>query len=290
MTAPGRRKLPDAPIAWGSLVDEYLTWMRAIGRSPITVELRRSQLRHVAREIGGNPTQVTHEDLIDWFARYAHWMPETRRSYRAAVRGLFEWAYKFGRMVVNPATDLPQMPSGDALPKPVPDLVWRDALANATPRVTVMLRLAAEAGLRRAEISRVHTRDLLNGVGGAQLVVHGKGGKKRLLPLSADLAALVAAGAAGHTSNMQATGWLFPDGLGSHISPQSVGRLVGALLPPGYSCHKLRHRFASRAYRGTRNLRAVQTLLGHASIATTERYTAVDDYEMRAAMMAAALN
>jgi integrase len=43
------------------------------------------------------------------------------------------------------------------------------------------------------------------------------------------------------------------------------------------------HRFASRAYRGTRNLRAVQTLLGDASIATTERYTAVDDDEIRAA-------
>lgn len=47
--------------------------------------------------------------------------------------------------------------------------------------------------------------------------------------------------------------------------------------------HTLRHRFASRAYRGTRNLRAVQTLLGHASIATTERYTQVNDDEIRAA-------
>ena len=44
------------------------------------------------------------------------------------------------------------------------------------------------------------------------------------------------------------------------------------------------HRFASRAYRGTPNPRAVQVLLGHASIATTERYTAVDDSEIRAAM------
>jgi integrase/recombinase XerC len=47
------------------------------------------------------------------------------------------------------------------------------------------------------------------------------------------------------------------------------------------------HRFATRAYRGTRNLRAVQLLLGHASIATTERYVAVDDAEIRAAMVAA---
>jgi site-specific recombinase XerD len=59
---------------------------------------------------------------------------------------------------------------------------------------------------------------------------------------------------------------------GLPIAPENVG---------------LRHVFASRAYRGTRNLRAVQVLLGHASIATTERYTAVDDAEIPAAMVAA---
>jgi integrase/recombinase XerC len=55
-------------------------------------------------------------------------------------------------------------------------------------------------------------------------------------------------------------------------------------MPPGYTMHTLRHFFATRAYRGSRNLRAVQILLGHASVATTERYTAVDDDEIRAAM------
>jgi site-specific recombinase XerC len=59
-------------------------------------------------------------------------------------------------------------------------------------------------------------------------------------------------------------------------------------MPEGYTMHTLRHRFGTRAYRGSRNLRAVQELLGHASIATTERYTAIDDDEIRAAAMAAA--
>ena len=79
----------------------------------------------------------------------------------------------------------------------------------------------------------------------------------------------------------------FPDGFGGHLSPAWVGELVAGVLPAGYTMHTLRHRFVSRAYRGTRNLRAVQTLLGHASIATTERYLAVDDDEIRAAMLAA---
>jgi integrase/recombinase XerC len=88
---------------------------------------------------------------------------------------------------------------------------------------------------------------------------------------------------------MPVDGWLFPTASDGHLSVHYVGELVDAVLPDGWSMHTLRHRFASRAYRGTRNLRAVQMLLGHESIATTERYTAVDDNEMRAAMTAAGL-
>ena len=86
---------------------------------------------------------------------------------------------------------------------------------------------------------------------------------------------------------MVKSGWLFPTGFGGHLTPDRVGRLVALALPGDYSMHTLRHRFATPAYRGTRNLRAVQPLLGHESIATTERYTAVDDAEIRAAMVAA---
>jgi integrase len=150
-----------------------------------------------------------------------------------------------------------------------------------------MLRLAGEAGLRRGEVSRVHTRDLLEGGGGAQLVVHGKGGKERTVPISDSLAEPIARGAAGHTPNAPADGWPFPNSTGGHLTAYHVGQLVVRVLPDGWTMHTLRHRFSSRAYRGTRNLRAVQMLLGHSSIATTERYCAVDDSEIRAAMEAA---
>jgi integrase len=175
-----------------------------------------------------------------------------------------------------------------ASPRPASDDAWAAALAAADPRTALMLRLAAEAGLRRAEVAQVRTSDAFIAGGAAQLVVNGKGGKQRIVPISGELAELIRRGAAGHSPETGATGWgssgwLFPDGAGGHLSPAWVGELVGNVMPAGYTMHTLRHRFATRAYRGTRNLRAVQTLLGHASIATTERYTAVDDDEIRAA-------
>lgn len=127
----------------------------------------------------------------------------------------------------------------------------------------------------------MHRRDLTHGQSGAELLVHGKGSRLRVVPISDDLTAAIVDGGA--------TGYLFPargDG-DRHLSPRYVGDLVGEVMPAGWTMHKLRHRFATRAYRGSRNLRAVQTLLGHSSVATTERYTAVDSDEIRAAMMSA---
>jgi integrase/recombinase XerC len=183
--------------------------------------------------------------------------------------------------------DLPSVRIPPATARPVPDEAWRQALSTADVRVTLMLRLAAEAGLRRAEVAQVHTSDVIDSLSGPQLVVHGKGGKTRVVPISDSLAAVLRLGAPGHTPGMLTPGWLFPTGLCGHLTAQHVGVLVARELPGLWTMHKLRHRFATRAYRGSRNLRAVQTLLGHASVATTERYTAVDDAEIRAAMEAA---
>jgi len=117
--------------------------------------------------------------------------------------------------------------------------------------------------------------------------VHGKGSRQRVVPITAELAAAIAAGGGGHTPGRGDGGWLFPSQRGGHISPYYVGILATRALPDDWTLHTARHLFASKAYRGTRNLRAVQELLGHSSLSITERYCAVDDDEMRAAMMAA---
>jgi site-specific recombinase XerD len=89
------------------------------------------------------------------------------------------------------------------------------------------------------------------------------------MPIGDDLAAAVTGG--------------LPGAENGHCRRGGSESSIAGALP----AHTLRHRFATRTYRGSRNLRTVQTLLGHSSVVTTERNTAVDDDEIRAAMTSA---
>ena len=232
------------------------------------------------------PNDVTNDDFIGWFG-IQQWKLETRRSYRSGIRGYFAWAHDQGIVESDPAKALKQVQQDRPVPRPAPDFVWNAARVAADSRVSLMLRPAGEAGLCRAEVAQVHSRALRQSPSGAQLVVLGKGSRERVVPIAADLAALIQLGAAGHTPGPSPNGWLFPGQDHGHLSPGWVGTMCSRTMPEVWTMHALRHRFATRAYRGTRNLRAVQGLLGHSSVAVTERYTAVEDDEMRAAMQAA---
>jgi integrase len=279
---PGPPRSTSAPQAWAPMIDEYLLTLNAAGQRAPTLRLRYMQLCQMARGIGWPPDAVTGEILVHWFGCQQHWTPEGRKSYRAGARGFFQWGHRSGRIPTNPGLDLPKVRVPAAQPRPASDKAWEAALSGASPRVVLMLRLAGEAGLRRAEVAQVHHRDLID-VGAPQLLVHGKGGKQRIIPISDYLAYLIREGAPAHTPGSPPEGWLFPNGFGGHMTAEHVGRLVARALPDDFSMHQLRHRCATRAYAGSRDIRAVQVLLGHSSVATTERYAAVADDKIRAA-------
>lgn len=283
---PGPDPQPPPPH-WKAILDDYLEELAAAGYPETTRATRSAHMRRIAKGIGVSPDRVSGASLKTFFAEQGHWARETRRGYRNSCVSFFGWAHASGRILTNPALELPSIKPAPPTPRPAPDRIYRQAMMAAGPREMLMLRLAAELGLRRAEVAQVSTSDLSEGFDGYQLLVHGKGGKNRLLPVSDELGDLIGAGAAGHTEGAPATGWLFPSPHGGHLTDRYVGDLVGDAMADTWTMHKLRHRFATKAYRGTRNLRAVQTMLGHASVATTEIYTAVDDDEVRAAMMAA---
>ncbi|WP_418888554.1 tyrosine-type recombinase/integrase [Mycolicibacterium neoaurum] len=251
-----------------------------------SIKTRRGHVRAVARTLGaGTPAEVTTTDLVTLAAKQK-WSNDHRRGLRTSLILFYDWAVAHGHARANPAHELPQVPESKPRPRPVPDWLWDEVVRKAGPRELLMARLACELGLRRAEVAQVHTDDVFWNGDGYALMVHGKGLRQRELPMLDDLAEEVQRGPGRWSGHDR--GYLFPDKEDGHLSEGHVGVLLSRLLGPGWSGHKLRHRFASLGFAGTKDLLAVQKSLGHASPATTIRYTASATSEMRAVTEAVA--
>lgn len=271
---PAAHYFTGARMDWDQPIADYLSWQRAAGRNREVLRTRYRYLSGLARSVDCGPWAVTTGQMIDFLARDG-WAPETRKSARGAVRSFYSWALETDRIDVDPSRKLPTVRVPPGKPRPAPEQVVIAALLGAEPRERLMVMLGAFQGLRCAEISRVHADDF----DGESLRVKGKGGKVRVLPVHP----IVAAQLVGRQ------GWLFPGQDDGHLSPIWVGALLRKLLGPGWSAHTLRHRFASQAYAAERDLLAVQQLLGHSKPETTQRYTAIPDGALRAAVLGASL-
>lgn len=266
---------------WGQAIPAWVAYMSASACTVATIELRRYQVSRVGREIGGLPAAVTSAELVAWMGGQ-EWSPNTLRAYRGALRAFYSWAVAVGMVERSPAAALPVVKVPRAVPHPTPEEGFRSAVRFADKPVRLAVLLAGAYGLRRGEVARTRREDVAEDVtGGWSLIVAGKGGHERAVPLLDDTARLILSGP---------PGWLFPSPRrpGHHLTPAHLAKLVSAELPHGFTMHSLRHRCGTVAYGATRDLRAVQELLGHAKPETTAIYTAVPGDAIRAAVRAAA--
>jgi integrase len=267
---------------WPQAINAWTNWLAASGRPPTTIRLRRWHLRRLAETyLDRRPWRLGVDELAA-FLREQHWSPETLKSGRASIRSFYRWAELTGRIRRNPAATLPGVPVPRGVPRPVGEQLIEAALDRANDRVRLMILLAAYAGLRVGEIARLRLPDVV----GDRLRVRGKGGKGRLVPIHPRLADQLRAELVRRERGEAGSGWryragldrlLFPGRYGRGVTPAAVSRVVSAALGDQATAHQLRHRFASRGYARTRDLRAVQELLGHSRPETTARYTDVPD-------------
>jgi site-specific recombinase XerD len=255
---------------WHRATLDHLAWLAASGASQGSLRLRRHWLTRLSLDVACGPWEADEQQLVEFLASRP-WSPETRKSARTAVRMFYSWAYDQGLVDVDPARRLPTVRIPATVPNPCPDDVIRSALERADARERLMVLLAATAGLRCIEIAKVHTGDVVRRDDGWWLRVTGKGGRTRAIPLGPPLSDELPA---------MTAGYLFP----GPISAAHVGKLVERLLGGGWSAHKLRHRFATAAYAQSRDLLAVQQLLGHSKPGTTQRYTALPGDALRTAV------
>lgn len=265
-----------APVPWRESINGWTDTLRAAGLSAQTIKSRRYKMVHLATLLmPSGPEDVTTEQIVQAFARQ-QWKPETRKAYRNTISSFFRWLHKSGRRSDDPSLDVPRVKKPHAHPRPCPDRYIAAAMEKATSSEKLMIRLGAECGLRRGEIARVHSDDVVADSAGRSLIVRGKGDKQRIVPLPDDLAGII----------MDARGYLFPGRFGGHVEESYVGDHISHLLPRGYAAHTLRHRFATTAYAATHDLFVVAELLGHESVETTEHYVVLPDGRLREATAA----
>lgn len=268
-----------APVPWRRSIEGWTDTLKAAGLSAQTIKSRRYKMVHLAALLmPSGPEDVTTEQIVQTFARQ-QWKPETRKAYRNTISSFFRWLHKSGRRSDDPSLDVPRVKKPHAHPRPCPDRYIAAAMEMATSSERLMIRLGAECGLRRGEIARVHSDDVVADSTGRSLIVRGKGDKQRIVPLPDDLAGII----------MDARGYLFPGRFGGHVEESYIGDHISRLLPDGYAAHTLRHRFATTAYAATHDLFVVAELLGHESVETTEHYVAMPDGRLREATAAVRL-
>jgi integrase/recombinase XerC len=273
--------LPDVAKvkSWDTLFALWQQHQIAAPYPPTTIGLRLYHIGRLAKAFPAGPQTVTLELLKEWLASF-DWAPQTRRSMNSSLRAFWDWLIETGRATDSPPHRLPRVRVPRPKPRPAPEADFRFALSISDRRTRLAIMLAGYCGLRRGEIARARREDMEPDLVGHALRVIGKGGHVRLVPLPDPIVVEI---------RKVESGWLFPSSRpqdnGRHISAHWLGKLVTRNLPRDLTTHTLRHRCATVAYAGSKDLRAVQELLGHSKPEITAMYTAVSDNDVRAAMM-----
>jgi site-specific recombinase XerD len=243
----------------------------ACGHAAGTRRLRLSFARRYMATC--DPMVATVTDVAAFLGRDG-WKPATRAAARASLMSLHEWMVAEGLRDDNPVKGVKPIRKPPGVPRPAPESVVSLALGEGLDnRTRLMILLGAYAGLRRSEIASLHTDQITD----THVRVTGKGEKTRVIPLHPVLRDSLRAVVKGD-------GFVFPGRGGGPVSTRTVNRVVNRVLPAGMSTHTLRHRFATQVLSRSHDLRAVQTLLGHASVATTQIYTQVTDEDLSKAV------
>jgi integrase/recombinase XerD len=278
------------------MLDAFLEMMSAErGAARHTLDAYRRDLADFAAFLGRHglaPVTATADDIRGYLAGLADagLLPATTARRLAAIRQFYRFLFLEGRRQDDPSVQIDRPKRGRSLPKllEVAEIEALIAAAHARPgpeglRLVALLELFYATGLRVTELAGLPLSAL--SPDRSVLVVRGKGQKERMVPIGGAAREALAAWLGVRTyfvTDPSRQRWLFPSRSRSgYLTRQRVGQLLKALATEAgldaarLSPHVLRHAFASHLVANGADLRAVQAMLGHADIATTQIYTHV---------------
>jgi site-specific recombinase XerD len=289
--------------AWTQALASFDASLRAHGMAEKTRRAYGVDLGQLAQWATGRELKPLELDARD-LRRYAAVLSEggcsktTVARKLAAIRSFYRALVERRELEANPA-DLVASPKRDSYlprvlkPGEVAELLQR--IPASTPlelRDRAMFELAYAAGLRAEEIVNIDLTDL--DADGEELRVEGKGGRTRIVPAGEHAwRAIESYLDRGRTALASENGTgiepaLFISKTGRRLSTSDVRRRLSvwtrrAAMASGVTPHTLRHSFATHLLEGGADLRAIQELLGHASISTTQTYTRIESKRLRKA-------
>lgn len=251
-----------------SLLGRYERHLRRKGLAASTITRYLTDLRALERWLDGTPWGEATPDLIERFLDERQLDRRTRYRWISEIHGLYEWAVTRKEVRADPTLMIDRPRLHRLLPRPMDDQDLSRAIEQAGAQMKAWLCLAAYSGLRCAEIASLDRA----GVQPNTIRVVGKGGNERVVPMHPRVKEALAGVA------LARSGPVFRNKSGRPFTPKAISKRVAAYLEGigiDATAHQARHSFGSRAYRASRNLRAVQELMGHADPSTTAGYAAV---------------
>ncbi len=282
------------------MIDTYITYLRDVRRvSPNTVESYARDLAALAgfAEVRETPVEELDRRALEAFVRSLMTQGLSPRSVArsvACVRGFYRFLSLERKLDESPAADLKAPRAWPALPKFL-DLDEVDRLLAqpdvSTPRGLrdkALIEVLYASGMRVSELVGVKPGELRLDEG--YLTCLGKGDKERIVPLGDQavnwLRRYISDGRS-RLTRQRSTPWLFVNGRGGPLSRVGVWKLLKtyglkAGITREISPHVLRHSFATHLLERGADLRAIQVMLGHADLSTTQIYTHVLEARLRA--------
>lgn len=281
----------EAAVAIGEdavLIDRFLEMLAAeAGAARNTVTAYRTDLAAASVLLNGGLSKANGDDIVRLGAAWLPLAPSSAARKSSVLRRFFGFLAEEGFRADDPSAALPRPQLGRPLPRILShgdvdalftELERRKTVPTSpqTLRLIALIELLYGSGLRATELVSLPRNALRRDE--PFMILRGKGGRERLVPISERAKAAVQEWLVHVPAN---AAFLFPSGA-KHLSRVRLFQLIKALAadagiaPDRVSPHVLRHAFATHLLEGGADLRALQTLLGHADITTTQIYTHVD--------------
>ncbi len=281
----------------GKSVDEFLRVLLQRNASAHTIKAYAGDLEAFVVYVGPRSWKSIDHLVIRGFLSHLYERKLTKTSVAralAAVRSLYRWLAQEGVVEQNPsqlvatpklAKKLPRVPTleemNSALDGGMPDV------ASFPERDSLMFELLYGCGIRNSELVGINLADI--GSSAEAILIRGKGKKERLVPfgdsVKSALARYMPLRHAKLADAQKKSNALLVNQRGGRLTSRSVGRIVKQIavakgLSPDVHPHTLRHAFGTHMLEEGADLRAIQEMLGHERLATTQRYTQLSTRHM----------